>query len=78
MKNLNNNDKPENTDKKLIISDVSNSLSQDEQKELCKQLRIETGYGLMDCNRALSECEWDIEKAKDWLRQFRRRPYILY
>ena len=51
---------------------------QDEQKELCKQLRIETGYGLMDCKKALSESEWDLKKAKNWLSQFRRLPYILY
>lgn len=78
MENENKSDELENIDKKIIISDVSNSLSQDEQKELCKQLRIETGYGLMDCKKALSESEWDLKKAKNWLNQFRRRPYILY
>lgn len=77
--NLNNkNEELDNMNKNLQISDISNSLSQDEQKELCKQLRVETGYDLMDCKRALSECKWDIGKAKDWLRQFRKRPYILY
>lgn len=77
--NLNNkNEELDNMDKNLQISDINNSLSHDEQKELCKQLRVETGYGLMDCKRALSDSKWDIEKAKDWLRQFRKRPYILY
>lgn len=33
-----------------------------------KQLREVTGAGMMDCKRALSEAEGDMEKAKDWLR----------
>ena len=34
-----------------------------------KQLREMTGAGMMDCKRALTESEGDVEKAKDWLRQ---------
>jgi elongation factor Ts len=34
-----------------------------------KQLREMTGAGMMDCKRALTETEGDVEKAKDWLRQ---------
>jgi elongation factor Ts len=34
-----------------------------------KQLREMTGAGMMDCKRALTETEGDIEKAKDWLRE---------
>jgi len=33
-----------------------------------KVLREETGAGMMDCKRALSETGGDVEKAKDWLR----------
>jgi elongation factor Ts len=33
-----------------------------------KELRELTGAGMMDCKRALVECDGDIEKAKDWLR----------
>ncbi len=33
-----------------------------------KQLRELTGAGMMDCKRALVECDGDMEKAKDWLR----------
>jgi elongation factor Ts len=33
-----------------------------------KQLRELTGAGMMDCKRALVECDADVEKAKDWLR----------
>ncbi len=33
-----------------------------------KQLREMTGVGMMDCKRALVECDGDLEKAKDWLR----------
>ena len=33
-----------------------------------KELRDQTGVGMMDCKRALVESDGDIEKAKDWLR----------
>ncbi len=36
---------------------------------MVKELRERTGSGLMDCKRALSENQGDIEKAIDWLRQ---------
>jgi elongation factor Ts len=36
---------------------------------LVKQLREKTGAGMMDCKRALSETEGDIEAAIDWLRK---------
>lgn len=36
---------------------------------MVKELRERTGSGLMDCKRALSETQGDIEKAIDWLRQ---------
>ena len=34
-----------------------------------KELREKTGAGMMDCKRALEECEGDMEKAIDWLRK---------
>lgn len=36
---------------------------------LVKELRERTGAGMMDCKKALTECEADVEKALDWLRQ---------
>ena len=36
---------------------------------LVKELRDRTSAGMMDCKKALQECEADIEKAIDWLRQ---------
>jgi elongation factor Ts len=33
-----------------------------------KELRELTGAGMMDCKKALTESDGDIEKAKDWLR----------
>ncbi|MBJ7610252.1 MAG: translation elongation factor Ts [Candidatus Dormibacteraeota bacterium] len=33
-----------------------------------KQLRELTGAGMMDCKRALTESDGNVEKAKDWLR----------
>jgi elongation factor Ts len=36
---------------------------------LVKELREKTGAGMMDCKRALSESQGDIENAVDWLRK---------
>lgn len=36
---------------------------------LVKQLREKTGAGMMDCKRALSETDADLEAATDWLRK---------
>jgi elongation factor Ts len=36
---------------------------------LVKDLRDKTGAGMMDCKRALTETEGDIETAVDWLRK---------
>lgn len=37
--------------------------------KLVMQLRNETGAGVNDCKQALTECNGDVEKAKDWLRK---------
>ena len=34
-----------------------------------KELREKTGAGMMDCKKALTECDGDITKAIDWLRE---------
>jgi elongation factor Ts len=36
---------------------------------LVKELRDKTGAGMMDCKRALSETNGDMEAAVDWLRK---------
>ncbi len=36
--------------------------------EQVKNLRLATGIGMMECKKALTECDGDFEKAKDWLR----------
>lgn len=36
---------------------------------LVKQLRDETGAGMMDCKKALAETEGDLEKAQEYLRK---------
>ena len=35
---------------------------------LVKQLRDATGIGMMECKKALLECDGDFKKARDWLR----------
>ena len=37
--------------------------------KMVKELREQTGAGMMDCKRALQETEGDLEKAVDWLRE---------
>lgn len=34
-----------------------------------KELREKTGAGMMDCKKALTECDGDMAKASDWLRE---------
>lgn len=34
-----------------------------------KELREITGAGMMDCKKALTECDGDIQKSIDWLRE---------
>ena len=36
---------------------------------IVKELRDKTGAGMMDCKKALTESEGDIEKAIDYLRK---------
>lgn len=36
---------------------------------LVKELRTKTGAGMMDCKKALTESEGDMENAVDWLRK---------
>ena len=37
--------------------------------QMVKELRGSTGAGMMDCKKALTECEGDTKKAIDWLRE---------
>lgn len=37
--------------------------------ELIKNLRERTGAGMLDCKKALVECNGDIDRATDWLRE---------
>ena len=35
---------------------------------MVKELREASGAGMMDCKKALAECNGDMDKAIDWLR----------
>jgi elongation factor Ts len=37
--------------------------------KMVKELRDKSGAGMMDCKKALAECDGDLEKAVDFLRQ---------
>lgn len=54
------------------------SVNDAEKKVLVKLLREETGWGLMLCKRALNESNWNIDEAKSWLIQFRKKPGIMF
>src|SRR5271155_3965917 len=36
---------------------------------MVKELREKTGAGMMDCKKALAECDGDFAKAEEWLRK---------
>jgi ribosomal protein L7/L12 len=60
------------------IQNVMCSLTDDEKLELVKQLRKETGWSMMDCKRALSASNWEVEGAKSWLIQYRKKSGIMF
>ena len=49
-----------------------------EQLDLLSKLRNETGFGLMDCKRALVHSDWNIYEAYTWLKNYSKRLLITY
>ena len=45
--------------------------SQQEKKELCRKLRIETGMGIMRCKVCLEKYSWNYNDAKENFKQFK-------
>ena len=37
--------------------------------DIVKKLRVKTGVGMMDCKKALIECNGDLDKASEYLRE---------
>ncbi|KAG6476160.1 hypothetical protein ZIOFF_065396 [Zingiber officinale] len=56
-------------DQSTETKDVEKSKTVAVSASLVKQLREETGAGMMDCKKALAETEGDIEKAQEYLRK---------
>ena len=54
------------------------SLTDDEKFNLIKNLKEETGWGILVCKRALKESNWKIDGAKSWLIQFRKKSDIFF
>jgi elongation factor Ts len=44
-------------------------MTMEEMKQLTKEMRERTGYGMLDCKKALQENDWDIDKAIVWLEE---------
>ncbi|GMQ06466.1 hypothetical protein CsSME_00051045 [Camellia sinensis var. sinensis] len=53
----------------IDIPEVQQSINEAISPALVKQLREETGAGMMDCKKALSETGGDLEKAQEFLRK---------
>lgn len=64
-------------DNKTIIAN-DEPLSDDDKLYIINKLRAETGWGMMDCKRALRESNWKIDDAKAWLIQYSKKPGILF
>ena len=43
---------------------------------MVKELREKTGAGMMDCKKALTNTDGDMDKAVEWLR-LRKKPDVL-
>lgn len=39
--------------------------------ELVRELYDKTGYGMLDCRKALQETDSDIDKAEEWLKKWK-------
>jgi hypothetical protein len=59
-------------------TDVMCSLTDDEKLLVVKKLREDTGWGIMDCKRALNQSKWNYDNAKSWLIQFRKKSGIFF
>lgn len=44
-------------------------MTDEAKRDAVRKLREETGYGMMDCKKALQECDWNMDKAKERLRE---------
>ncbi|KAI3836767.1 hypothetical protein MKW92_000216 [Papaver armeniacum] len=53
----------------VLTPRISKQTIQHPKKARLKQLREETGAGMMDCKKALAETEGDLEKAQEYLRK---------
>lgn len=43
-------------------------MTREEQVAMIKGLREVTGAGMMDCAKSLRKMDWDMDKAKEYLR----------
>jgi translation elongation factor EF-Ts len=63
----------------VILHYLKKKLEMDKSKEilkLSKELRLLTGFGLMDCKRALLNSDLDMVKAIYWLENYKKRLLI--
>ena len=42
----------------------------EDKKRLINELRSKVNFGLLDCKKALIECDWNLEEAYDYLMRF--------
>lgn len=61
--------KPKSTKAEAAETSTSEAPKASVSAKTVKELREQTGAGMMDCKKALTETNGDMEKAVEWLRQ---------
>ena len=55
---------------------IDNNITEDEKVILIKKLRFETGFGLMDCKRFLTQSDFDYNEVLVILNKFKSKIYL--
>lgn len=63
---------------KKIELDNSSNVTDDEKMKLVSKLKEETGFGMMDCKKALNNSNLKLDGAKIWLVKFRNKSGIMF
>ena len=54
----------------MDLTKASKFLSEEEKIKMVKQLRQITHRGMIECQRALRETDFNMEKAKEYLKEY--------
>jgi len=67
----------------MTIEDFKKSLvkrinDRKEKVSLARKLREETGCGMLACKKALMATDWDLDKAKEYIKDHPERTYVMF